>query len=406
MSGLWFRVALINFLIAACMGVLLRLAFAVELPWLDFRYFVHAHSHVAMLGWLYIALIFLLSRTFLSEEKISRPFYRTNLILTQIAVLGMMISFPLQGYSYWAIGFASAHAILSYLFCIRFLKDMQASGVTGLFLKASITFLILSTLALWAMPVIIANGYQGKAIYYMAVQFYLHFQFNGWFIFAGMALFLHQIESAGISFTKRYTKWFFQLLVLSCLLTFALAVAWSNPSALVFTINGFGVLLQLAALVLFIIFLRQIFPNLKQIASGWPLKLLTISLVCFITKILVQTAVVFPFIATISYTIRNYVIGFIHLILLGAMTLFILSEAIRKGYLLTRTQGLSQGLYFILIGFIGSEFILFMQGTLIWAEMGFLPLYYEALTFVSAFIPLGLILLLVSQWRKRQDLSY
>ncbi|MBP6183797.1 MAG: hypothetical protein KA479_02585 [Saprospiraceae bacterium] len=401
MSKIWFQVALINFLVAATMGVLMRLAFAIEIPWLDFRFWVHAHSHVAMLGWLYIALAILLYKTFLSETAQAKTFYRTNLLLTQIAVIGMAVSFPLQGYGPVAIFFTSAHAILSYFFFYRFLKDLDAPGIAGVFLRIAIFFLFFSTLSLWAMPIIILAGLQGKALYYQAVQFYLHFQFNGWFIFSIIALFLHQIHSRGIIITNLLATWFLRLLVISTFLTYAMAVTWSNPSALLFSINGMGVIIQLSALFVFLALLKQHIPTLKQRIFGWERWLLSISFVCLVLKIVVQSAVVLPFIATISYTIRNYVIGFIHLILLGAITFYIFSETVRRGMLSAAKPSVHWGLILIIVGFTGSEFLLFFQGTLLWAELGFLSWYYIGLVLISAFIPAGLLLLLVSTWQKK-----
>ena len=122
--------------------------------------------------------------------------------------------------------------------------------------------------------------------------------------------------------------------------------------------------------------------------------LLRLAFASFIIKILVQSAVAVPFVAEAAYTIRNYVIGFIHLILLGAMTFFVMQQAGRRALLPTGRWLVRTGLYLLAAGFVLSEGILFLQGTLFWAAMGFLPFYYEALFGVSALMPLGILLLL------------
>ena len=52
----WFWVALLNFVLAAVAGILLRYAFVQELEWMQYRHFQHAHSHVAMLGWIFLGI--------------------------------------------------------------------------------------------------------------------------------------------------------------------------------------------------------------------------------------------------------------------------------------------------------------------------------------------------------------
>ncbi|MEZ4932236.1 MAG: hypothetical protein R2788_08975, partial [Saprospiraceae bacterium] len=56
----WLRIALLNFLLAAIMGALMRFAFVEEVRWMEYRFMVHGHSHTAMLGWIYLALYALL----------------------------------------------------------------------------------------------------------------------------------------------------------------------------------------------------------------------------------------------------------------------------------------------------------------------------------------------------------
>ena len=47
-----------------------------------------------------------------------------------------------------------------------------------------------------------------------------------------------------------------------------------------------------------------------------------------------------------------------------------------------------------IVGFILSEVVLFLQGTMFWGAMGFMPYYYELLFGVSALLPIGLFFIL------------
>ena len=388
---------------------------------------------MAMLGWVYLALYALLMGAFLSEEQQRSAFYRNIFLVSQVAVMGMLISFPIQGYAPWPIAFSTLHGLASYFFTWRFWRDIRGqSGLPVLFVKAALLFMMFSTLALWAMPPIILLGYQQKIIYYMTVQFYLHFQFNGWFTFAVLGLFFQLLESRHIlDFRRtggevgkrkqafaahswlisdfrlrtsgfnslRLARRFFWLLVTSAFFTYALAVAWAEPLPIVFAANSLGVTLQLAAMVFFALLIIKSHRELHQQLGGWGFLLIKIAFACFALKVVMQAAVVIPYIATVAYTIRNFVIGFIHLVLLGVVTQFILGYAALNKVLSLRSRLSRLGLGLLLAGFFGSELLLFLQGAMFWGAMGFLPYYYEGLFGISLLMPAGVGVLLLGQFR-------
>ena len=390
--------ALANLLVATCIGALLRFAFVAEVSWLHFKSFLHAHSHVAMLGWVYLALAALLVPAFTSVSEAKRERYDLLYWATQVAVLGMFFSFPWQGYGPLSISFSVVHIICSYIFALWLWRAVPFQGeLSVLFLRLGLGFMLLSTIAIWMMGPIMTTSWRGSIFYYMAVQFYLHFQFNGWFLFGILALFFRYLERQGFSLQTFPRRWFIGLLVSSCVLTYALAVAWGNPTWPVFFTNSVGVLLQLTALFVFGYWFwpqRQLLlSRLSKVSRA----LLNIGFISFAGKILMQSTVAVPLVAQAAYTIRNYVIGFIHLILLGAVTAAILSFAIHWRYLIADSRASRVGLWLIFSGFVGSELLLFLQGTMLWATLGFLPIYYELLFGISALIPLGIAIFLIGQ---------
>lgn len=395
----WLRIALWNLVLATILGALLRYAFVEEIEWLRFRNVLHGHSHTAMLGWLYLALFALFAAAFLNESANLR-FYGRLFWATEFSVLGMWGSFPLQGYGPASIAFSSLHILLSYWWVWRFWKDTRHHrGSWSLnFARASMVFMVLSTLAIWSLGPILAGGFRSSTFFHLAVQFFLHFQFNGWFVFAALALLLKFWEQRGLIMPERTAKWFFILLTASCLLTYALAVAWSNPLPAVFAVNSLGVALQLGALGVFLIWILPRAGTVIQWNLGWDKAFILIAFFSFIVKILVQAAVVVPFVAKAAYTIRNYVIGFIHLILLGAVTGVLLSLALNQSFLNRRNLWTRAGMLLFVTGMIGSEVLLFLQGTLLWAAMGFIPRYYETIFGISVCMPLGAALVATGQW--------
>lgn len=396
----WLRIALLNFLLAAIMGALMRFAFVEEVRWMEYRFMVHGHSHTAMLGWIYLALYALLIHYFLPKEKQEAIFYKRLFWLTEITVVGMAVAFPIQGYAGFSIFFSSLHQFASYLFMWRFLKDareLNKGKYSFRLVQSALWFMVLSTMAIWCMPILMVNNMQGSAVYYAAVQFYLHFQFNGWVIFAILGLFFKMTEFHRLPISEKNTNRFYYLLLISCFLTYVLAVTWSTPLPILFWINSAGVALQLLALIYFALIYKNLRPFLKGHFSGWVRHLFLLALISFFVKIIIQTAVIVPQIGVVAYTIRNFVLGFIHLLLLGMASCFLLGFAAQENLISLFSKTAKNGLAILMVGIILSEFILFGQGLLLWGEMGFLPAYYNLIFGVSVLMPIGLIILVYSQ---------
>lgn len=391
----WLRIALINFAIAAVMALMLRLVHLADISWMDYRFMRHAHSHVAMLGWVYMVLYALIWHRFIPTEHRVKKIYQVLFWATQISVVGMMVSFPLQGYAAVSIIFTTLHLFLSYGFIWAVWKHMPKSATySGLLLKTSFVWMLLSTAGLWALAIIMANGIR-TPWYYTAIQFFLHFQFNGWFTFAAIALLFKEFENFKIVLKKRLSIWFFLLLVVSCLLTFALSVAWSNPLPSLYFINGSGVLIQLAALVAFVFFLRSVWQPFSQDKSNIVKTFYLLAFCSFALKIVIQSIVVIPEVAVISYTIRQFVVGFIHLTMLGSVTCLILAQLYEHYQSLFSNKTSLFGGYIFMASFIATEAILFLQGLMLWAELGFAQFYHQTLFIATTALVLGITLMAI-----------
>lgn len=374
----------------------MRIAFVVNLPeWIDYRNMTHAHSHLAMMGWIYLGLYIFILKTFDFTGKK----YRILFGLSVISTFGMLISYPIQGYGAISITFTTIHLLLSYVFAFLIVKDSYRNHSSNksyslIFLRTALGFLVLSSLGTWMLGVFMATGMRGSAFYYGSVQFYLHFQFNGWFIFACIAILLRIIEQKKISIDKKLIQTFYYLLIISCLLTFALAISWSTPDKLLFWTNSLGVIIQTMAIIYFIKILIPVKDQFKNEIQKWTLYLWSISLVCFISKIIIQTMVAIPYLATISYTIKNFVIGFIHLLMLGSISTFLIGMS---HFSFSYVSNLSkQGTKLFLLGFIVTEFLLFLQGIMLWMKVGFLPFYYSMIFIFSALMALGILIHFIS----------
>ena len=398
--------ALLNFFLAITGGLILRLAFVREISWLDFRSFLQGHSNLAMLGWMFLALILLLGDSFLPKFWQKRK-YRILFYLIGFFAVATSLAHVFIPKSVWPILSTLTFILLAYIYIWIFCKDIFREKYKSIFSKRFIytAFLlfIISTFGLISTSFIQLLHLKHGMWYYMSVQFYLHFQFNGYFIFAVLALLFRFFENNDIRLVKRKINLFFWILLLSCFLTFALALTWGSPHWALFLTNSLGVVAQLISLWMFYKIMRYKLSFFYiKVNSGirW---LLGIAFFSFCLKILVQSAVVVPYIAQVAYTIRNYVIGFIHLIMLGVISAVILAFSGNKSWIDLNDLWVRLGLVCLFSGFVLSELLLILQGTMFWGAFGLLPYYYESLFLVSFLMPLGVLIILIGLIMNRSN---
>ena len=389
----FFLIALINLAIAAAIGCVLRSIYIMEIPHVDFKPLLHAHSHVAMLGWIFIALmVFLLED---ADRNDPRRGHRPILVLVQLAVLGMLVSFPWLSYGPVSIAFTIVHMLLSYALSVFVWKGTRhwvPSGSRRL-VHIAIWMMVLSTLGVWAMGPLLANGLFGTEWYYWSIQFFLHFQFNGWFWFAALALWSRWAETHGAD--EPMDALTIRLWLISAVLTFALAIAWSERHWYIIAINSVGVLLQLWAGWRTANSIRRVQAKLFDKAPLWAWRCVTYALIGMGLKVLMQAAVSVPQMADMALTIRNYVIGFIHLNMLGAISMMLFAMALLRGWFVSTDRLVRLGLSLFTSGVVLSEAALFLQGTFFWIGWGMIPGYYWIQLVTSIPMPLGVVALLV-----------
>lgn len=208
------RVALGYFILAAILGVVLRSFYSFEIP-VNYKFIVHTHSHIALLGWVYLGLTTLLYKLYLSKQGLNEK-YRRIFWFTQLTLVGMLLSFPFQGYALFSIIFSTLFLFASYWFTWFFIKNVpsqfrQTNSYTCV--KVALYYMVLSSLGPWALGAIM-NTLGAESIWYrLSIYFYLHFQYNGWMILALMGLFLYALEEHRIKLPKKSSSSSFSVLM-------------------------------------------------------------------------------------------------------------------------------------------------------------------------------------------------
>ncbi|MGC1204756.1 MAG: hypothetical protein WA839_07705 [Flavobacteriaceae bacterium] len=388
---------LINFLIAAIMGMVLRYASIGTINF-NYRFLTHAHSHIAMLGWVYLMLFVLIVHYFVPEQK---PIFNTLFWLTEFAVIGMMLSFPFQGYATVSIAFSTLHIFCSYYFVFLIWKHHKTESiVTRRLLKTALLFMLLSTAGVWCLGPAVSMLGQASAFYQIAIQFFLHFQFNGWFLIAVIAMFFHVLQ---LKDSKQF-RLFFVLLVLSTVLTLALPIYWFAPHIALFWINGLGVIVQFLTLIVFLKLIKPYRLILLKNNSKLTIYMYAFAIFCLVLKIGAQLLSLVPEVSDAAYQHRNLVIGFIHLLMLGVITGFLFGFILQNRWV-TFNAWLNFGIYTFVLGFALTELFLILQGSMFYFNKGALPNYYLFLFLSSVLLPLGIGSIIINILKTRTDES-
>jgi len=392
------KIALGYFLVIALLGVLLRLFQIVNIS-INYKFIVHSHSHIALLGWIYTGLTTLIYKLYLVDKPIDKK-YKLLFWSTQVTIIGMLVTFPFIGYAMLSIVFSTLFLIVSYWFVYLFLKHTsteQKKTNSYKLIRAALWFMVLSSIGPWTLGVIMNTLGSTSSWYRNAIYFYLHFQYNGWFILALFGILFFVFEKYSIHIPKKIFNIFFRLFALGIILTFALSVLWMKPHPVLYILAGIGGLFQIIA---FGVLFQKILQNkevLKTSLSTIEGILFKTAAILIILKLIFQILGAFPIIAEIISSNIDFVIGYIHWIFLGVISISIF--AFFNHFKLMVISKNNYNIY--LIGFILTESLIIYKGSIIWLDYPLFNNYYTFLTVASVLFFMAILILFLKQFRNQ-----
>jgi len=358
-----FMVALFFFWAIALLGLILRLVPIYPLG-IEYSHFLHAHSHVAFLGWLHGAFVAIISGIFL-KDKLQTKKFKWIYWFTIANIAGMYISFPIQGYKLFSILFLSLFLIGTYFYIYYFFKhktDVEKYPVTYRFIKAGLYLQLLSSISPWTLGIIIAKLGKESPFYKFDIFYYLHFQYNGWFLFATIGLVLYLLENRNIHLPHKQTNRLYKYLLLAVFLGYFSNVLWAKPGIVFNALSLIGAGYEIKAFFVLLLLFKPYYKYLRHWISGFSYVMLNIILLTFMLKVVLQFMGSFQYYADLSYQIRDFIIGYLHLIMLGIFTPFLLVLAKELGYI----QWSKTAFYIFYSGFLLTETLIFLRAILSW----------------------------------------
>ena len=200
-SKFWLKFSLLNLLIVAVIGLLMRYKIGFEFPFLDQKHLQHSHSHFAFSGWIshtlmVLMIVYLEKRTKNIENRLTEK-YSSILTANLICAYGMLVFFIIQGYGLISIVFSTSSIIVSCVFAYYFVKDLKLISDDDLsknWFKAALFFNVISSFGTFALAYMMITKNIHQEEYLASIYYYLHFQYDGWFYFACMGLFFHLLD--------------------------------------------------------------------------------------------------------------------------------------------------------------------------------------------------------------------
>lgn len=361
----WITIALINFCIVALAGVTLRYKINFRLSFVNQKYLLEAHSYFAFSGWVTLALMALMVH-YLQRKlpEIRLKTYRLLLWSSCLLSYGLFVTFFFQGYDVLSIGFCSINIFVSYMFiacCWHDLNKIKDHSLASKWLRTALLIWALSSLGALALAYLMYNNIMIPDFYFGAVYFFLHFQYNGWFLFACFALLFSQLHLINNKMAALRSRQLFYVMACTVVPTFVLSILWLKLPLWLRWVGNISGVLQLLVLFCFVSLIPVLRKALLFKLSRVTRWLWSLSAIAFLLKIVLQLFSIIPYFSQYAFGYRPVVIGYLHLSFLGIISFFLLGymDLVLKQY---GRKLPGAGVLVFVSGVILQELILMVQG--------------------------------------------
>lgn len=360
----WYQFALFNLVVLALLGLILRYKINFALPFVLQKNLLHAHSHFAFYGWVSFLLQLLFLDTFTGSKEITATFRNRFFVASSVLNYGMIYSFAVGGYSTFSIVLSTAALLLSYVFVYKAYTTLPLIDkhlVSTKFAKASLVFLGLSSIGPFVLAYVLTHKTLHPYWAHNALYFFLHFQYNGWFTFAVMALLFKKLESSPL-YNSIQAKAFFRLLLVTCIPAyFTTMLLTKMPLPILFISLVTAVVQGLSLVYLY----RLLTKNYRVLYAGLPAVcrwLYAFAISAFVLKVVLQFFSAHPQVGHLAFAYRSIIIGYLHLVFLVFISLYLLAHLAEHNFIPASTRLGKSGLLLFSLAVIANELLLAVQG--------------------------------------------
>ena len=388
----WLKFSIFNFFIVALLGVIMRYKILYSFPFLDQKHLQEAHSHFAFYGWItnsiYVLLMIYLKKV---NAEINIKKYENLILINIIASFLMLATFMIGGY-FWASILASVLALLcTFVYFYYFIKDFKKiQDQFKIWFLSALFFATISSIGVFNLGYMKSFGSISQDLFLASEYFYLHFQYNGFFIFACIGFLLYSLKEAGSELSIKQNKLLFRLMFIGCLVGYGLSVLWIKLPIFIFIVIVLATIVQTyGAFILF----KFVINNYKNLITKWsPMQRFALMFfgLAFGVKIILQLGSNIPAVNQFAFGFRNVVIAYLHLVLLMCVATFLINEILAtKIFILSKK--LLLGFKLLLLGIFLNELVL--------GSMGIFSIKYISIPFAKeALLLISLLMFFAIFW--------
>ena len=359
----WLKFSVFNFLIVALLGVTMRYKILYSMPFLDQKHLQEAHSHFAFYGWITnVIYVLILNYMHKINAQIDLKKYEKLIVVNLIASFTMLGAFLYGGYFWASIAGSTVALLCSFVFFFFFVRDAKKiQDSSKLWFLAGLFFAVISSVGVFNLGYMMMSKTATQDLYLASEYYYLHFQYNGFFIFSCIGFLLFSMKQAGSGISEKQNKLIFWLLFVGCVIGYGLSVLWMKMPVSIFAVIVVATIMQTIGAVLLFVFIKKNWTNLVLKWSSMHRFVLLYAGFAFAVKIALQLGSTIPALNQFAFGFRNVVIAYLHLVLLMCIATFLVNQILATHYF-TITNKLLMGFKLLLLGIFLNELVLGLMG--------------------------------------------
>jgi hypothetical protein len=363
----------------------------------NYKHFLHTHSHIAFLGWMYNALTLALEYYFFKEKKTK---FNQIFWVTQFTILGMLLSFPFHGYAFWSISFSTLYLFASYWLIVEIFKHSKLVNfkISRNLLKASGVFLFLSSIGPFGLAIVMAKHLGQTMWNSISIFWFLHYLFNGFFFLLILSILLKEIKDKVNTSNFKLTA-ISQAFILSVIPLYFSFILEFSENQIPLLLSVIGSVLQFIGLLFLY---KPLIKYINQLSNRFSKLILWLFFIALNLKIIFQLLGNVPSIQIfIVLSKSTVVIGFIHLVMLGVLSLFVFWFFSLYKMVIT-SKLFTLGLLVFILGVFLSELMLFGQSLFIYFKQISIPNYNLLLLIFSSLMPFGILMIILNHFYNKK----